>query len=392
MFIVRLLRFLRGYVRFTATGGFVERFINLLVKNGIPLWNGEKTDYIYTGCTTVKGYKQSRKFARKTGVRMCVQKRCGLPFITRRYRRRTGIAAGVLLFVLFIGVMSAFVWRIEISGNEIVPDRVILENLEEIGVYPGAMKARLNIKELQRIMLLRVEELSWIAINLQGSTASVEVNERTMPPEPIDDLAPANIIAAKSGQIRYMEVYEGDPMVKVGDAVLKGDLLVSGLTEDKKGNTRLRHSRAKIIAQVEESALVSVPLTAKVAEETGEVRTRSYLRILNHNIPLFREKEIEGLYFKTVTEKTPSLLFMALPVGMIKEVYTLAHEREVALSQEEAKSAALAELAVMERALKERAEIVQRTTVGEISDGCFVINAWYLCEEDIAVQTEILTE
>jgi hypothetical protein len=36
-------------------------------------------------------------------------------------------------------------------------------------------------------MMLAVDELSWIAINIRGSKAEVEVKERTPPPETIDD-------------------------------------------------------------------------------------------------------------------------------------------------------------------------------------------------------------
>ena len=38
MFIIRLLRFLLGYVKFEATGVFCERFINLCSYGGIKIW------------------------------------------------------------------------------------------------------------------------------------------------------------------------------------------------------------------------------------------------------------------------------------------------------------------------------------------------------------------
>lgn len=392
VFIVRFLRFLRGYVGFIATGGFVERFINLIVKNGIPVWGGNPQDYFYTGYTTVKGYKKSRKYARKAGVRLRVSEKRGLPFIVRRYRKRTGLLAGLALFLVFTAVMSAFVWTVKISGNEHVSAAEIEQNLAELGVKPGAFKAALDIREIQREMLLRVGRLSWIAINLRGSTANVEVNERVLPPEPIDEGAPCNIVAAESGQIKYMEVYEGDPMIKVGDTVLKGEVIVSGLTEDKAGNTALKRARAKVIAYVEEITEVSVPLTRGEPEETGEVIKRSYLRILDKRIKLFFGEEVSGLYYKTTQESSPELLFLGSPVGVINETYVMAREKSVTITAEQAKAEALSQLALFERGLKENAEIVQRITVGEIKNGSFVIEARYTCETDIALQSEILTE
>lgn len=79
MFFVKLLRFLRGTVLFKLTGGFSERFINLCGRGGIPLWDFTAHPLGFSAHTTAKGYKRMRPYAKKTGVKIRIQRKEGVP-------------------------------------------------------------------------------------------------------------------------------------------------------------------------------------------------------------------------------------------------------------------------------------------------------------------------
>ena len=74
MLIIRLIRFLLGFVTFTAYGGFPERFVNLCTMNKIPLWNMKKEKDFITADTTVNGYKSIKASAKNSGVRVRITK------------------------------------------------------------------------------------------------------------------------------------------------------------------------------------------------------------------------------------------------------------------------------------------------------------------------------
>ena len=93
MFLIKLLRFLFGYVRFESGGGFPERFLNLCAQAHFPLWEVTSRGGTMKAFTTVKCYKKFRSYARKAGVRLRVKERRGLPFLLRRYRKRIGIVS-----------------------------------------------------------------------------------------------------------------------------------------------------------------------------------------------------------------------------------------------------------------------------------------------------------
>ena len=126
MIFVYILRFITGFVKFRAGGGFSERFVNLCNLSGIPLW-----DITYDGdnvfaCTTIDGYKKIISCARKSGMTTKSLKRVGLPFILFRFRSRSGLAIGLALMMLTLSILSGRIWIIDVTGNEIVPDEEII--------------------------------------------------------------------------------------------------------------------------------------------------------------------------------------------------------------------------------------------------------------------------
>ena len=56
--MIQLLRLLKGYVSFTAEGGFPERFINLCNSNGIVLWDVQNDGVKVKAFTTTKDFKR----------------------------------------------------------------------------------------------------------------------------------------------------------------------------------------------------------------------------------------------------------------------------------------------------------------------------------------------
>ena len=161
MFLIRLVRFLRGYVRFEAQGVFIERFLNLLARDRISVWDGRKRGDTYTGCTRAGAYGKMRRHAKKAGVRLHVLDKEGMPFHRRRYRGRVGLLIGAGIFVAFLAVMSGFIWRMEVSGNEKLEDSEIIAVLERLGVSPGTWRSTIDVRECERLAMLELHEISW---------------------------------------------------------------------------------------------------------------------------------------------------------------------------------------------------------------------------------------
>lgn len=50
-------------------------------------------------------------------------------------------------------------------------------------------------------MLLEIPELSWVAVNVSGCRANVEVRERRTAPKPLDRKIPCNLVARRDGLV-----------------------------------------------------------------------------------------------------------------------------------------------------------------------------------------------
>lgn len=61
--LLKVIRWSKGYVDFSASGKFPERFINLTTRNGINVWNLKPTEKGLTATMQVYDYKNIRSIA-----------------------------------------------------------------------------------------------------------------------------------------------------------------------------------------------------------------------------------------------------------------------------------------------------------------------------------------
>ena len=384
--LIRLLRRIRGFVRFSLRGGCPERVVTLAAREGVLVRDLHKTADGVSAYVDAKDYRKLRRHAKSNGCRMRVEKKFGLPFLFVRGRRRSGLIAGAVAAALLLALLSRSVWVMDVRGNSAVPEGEILYVLRRQGVYPGAFKSDIDLISAEQNALLELPELSWLAVNLRGSRASVEVRERTRAPEAVPLSSPCNIVAARGGTITRISAFNGDAVVKAGDSVAAGDLLVSGLT-DELGAV---HAIAECIAEVPVKIDVFIPYVSVRREYTGETVKKTTLHLFNLNIPLSFFKKIDYNKYDYITD-TDYLHFGggALPLGATVTEYREYVETEYRVSPAEAAESAKRE--ARERAEREKdgcGVISEEESVAFLPDGA-VCTVRLLLETDIAKEKEI---
>ncbi|MEM1483650.1 sporulation protein YqfD [Oscillospiraceae bacterium PP1C4] len=388
MYIIRLLRYLRGYVKFISRSVSIERFINLCVHHGIVTWGTRRTEGSFSGYTSVRGYRRMHRLARKAGVCTRVTERHGVPFILHRYRKRMGIAVGVLLFAVFLIGTQQFVWVVRVEGCQKLEQRVLLNALEELGVKRGVLKNSIQPSEIREQLTLMVNELAWATLNIRGTTATLLIRERTPPPPKIDTNAPANIVAAQDGQIRRMEVTDGRAVLKTGDTVRAGEIIVSGINQDRWGLTHLVRANARVIAHVPQTLEVQVPLNQETVHLTGEVIKRRYLEVFDVRLPLFIYSGLEGDYKIERLSGTPEILGVRMPFEITRETYIFYERDQQMIREETALRIAQQQLMHKEKETWGNA-ILKATHKASEENGILTLTGEYVVETDIAKQVEI---
>lgn len=390
MSVISIIRFFRGTVRFAIRDGFLERFINLCAQNRVPIWDGRREGNRYTACTTLSGSRRLPELAQKAGVILEPVRPGGAPVLLRRYRGRTGLFAGAALVAVGLMILGCFIWQVDIQGLQTIPEEEVRAALEELGVRRGALRRDIDARQVERMLMIRLDKAAWVAVNLRGSSAVVEILERVVPPERVDDRVPHNVVAAKPGFITYLEVYNGQPTVKVGDSVDAGEILVSGIMEDKKGRNRTVHARAKVMAQTREELRVEVPYLQEEQKVRGTA-VRRYLDILSVRIPLSLGGTPEEPWKVERAVRNIPLVSRLAPITWSREGYLLLETETRTITPQEAKAMAEERLAALEEKEFAGMTVLQRDLTGQELGDRFLLEGVYLCQEDISQEKEILT-
>ncbi|MGI6036725.1 MAG: sporulation protein YqfD [Limnochordia bacterium] len=216
-----------GYVIIKIQGKHPEKFLNAASRRGLQFWDVEKLrpDFLVAK-TTVAHFRRVRSSCRQAGVRVEIMERGGLPFLLARLGSRAGLILGGLACCGLIIYLSTFVWFIEIEGNEYLDNKEILEILAEEGLRPGISRLGLETGRLERNLVNRLPRVAWAGITIQGTLARVQVVEKTFSDEAL--ALPGDIVATRDGLIVNIMAFSGTPLVRPGDTVREGQLLISG--------------------------------------------------------------------------------------------------------------------------------------------------------------------
>ncbi|MEG0692894.1 MAG: sporulation protein YqfD [Oscillospiraceae bacterium] len=391
MIINKIIQYFNGKVHFEVRNGFTERLINLCAANNVLMWEFKKTPEGFCATVAAKDYKTVKKFAKKANVETSIISKNGFMFKANKYKNRWGIIIGILTFITFTALMQCFVWEIEVIGNDKVKTSVILNELEEIGVRKFSFIPNIDFRMKKQEALLKMPQLSWLTINHRGCKLSVTVTERELAPL-IRENAPCDIVAAKTGQIRYMEVYNGTKVIGEKYTVTKGDKIVSGEFTNKAGVVSYIHSDAKVIAEVQFDKTLSVDIEQLSKEYTGKTKTRHFLNIFSFKLPLFIATKISQDADISVQDNPIVIFDKQLPVGIYSLHYNFYNKKPQKLSINDARQV-LEDCFVQYEATELRdCAIIGREKTEKLSNSVLSIKVSYIVEEDIAKKEPIILE
>jgi len=381
MLLIKIIRLILGYVKVILWGKYPERFLNVCASRGIKVWNTRRQGERIEFCIFAKDYKKLRQLRLRCPVNLRAKRKYGLPFITKKYRRRTGLAVGLAIYVVALVMMPKIVWGVNISGNERISEAELRDALRSIGIYSGAKINDIDAANMRLRLALLLPDVSWAAVNVDGAFVNVEIREADNKQNA--DTQPCNLVANCDGRITAVYVKQGSATVKVGDGVRKGDMLVSGTEQYSSGITKFRHSDGQIIAETERTLTVSVPLNQVKSKYTDKIQKRSVLTVFDYDLPLYIGSV--DFDYSLKTEEKP------ITVGSTKLPFTLTqgefHERvqsKYRLTKNQAQAKGMDALQKLEKEEFVGFEILKKEVKAQLQKDRIVITANYLCKGDIA--------
>jgi len=339
MFLQKMNNYLAGYVTITVIGGDVEKFINLATKQGISIWDAQtKKENEVILNVRVKAVKKLRRIARKSGCRFKIKKREGLPFLLSYFNKRKAMILGCIFFLAALYIFNSFVWSVQVTGNKNVKAADILKAAAKAGLERGVPRRVVNIGAVEKSIQDQLPLLSWVGIEIKGTKAAVEVVEKAQAQEPYN--GPAHVVAKKDGLIEEILVFRGDPVIKEGDAVVEGQVLISGIIlppedPDKKSSSdqtvkkptqkpTFVNAKGSIRARRWYEEYGEASLVEKDRKNTGQVITRVCMKIRGREIILTGPRNIPFKSYKTgesLVKRAPHWRNYSMPVEFISIKY-----------------------------------------------------------------------
>ena len=341
MFIKILISYILGYVRIKVEGYYIERFINICISKKILIWNikREKSSIMYANIG-LKDFRDLKPIAKKTKCKVNIKRKKGLPFVLNRYKKRKIFAAFLIIILLGIAFSSKFIWNIEIKiESENITKEEIIADLKECGLDVGVQKKKINTKEIINLLRLKRNDISWAGIAIEGTNAIVQLVEAHAAPEIVDNDDYCNIIATKPGIITNIVAQNGTALVKVGDLVQEGTMLIGGWLEGKYTGTRYVHSIGKVEARVWYSEKTKIFYNQQVKEQTGMTESKYSVKLNNFQINFYKTLSKFEIY-DTIEEEKKLQLFsnFYLPISLMKITNYEQETKEIKYDIEQAKS------------------------------------------------------
>jgi similar to stage IV sporulation protein len=310
---VKAAEHLRGYVLISLKGENPQKAVNMAMARGLAVWDMcSKASGYWELKTTVEGFRAMSRLARRSGCRIRIIKKFGLPFLLKRLGRRKAFMAGAVFFCIGLFVLSRFVWSVDvrIAGN--YNPAVILEAAQRQGVYPGCLRSSLDTGRFQKAMQQEFPDISWAGLHFQGTRITVEVVEKRE--GSVTEGMAGDLVAGETGLIKEILVLKGIAKVREGDRVVPGQILIEGLryperrwTQDGRwapeGDPVRIQSQGLVRAEVTRESYGECPVEEVEMIETGREKVSRTLIIFNKPIHLTGSGRVPFEYAREITER-----------------------------------------------------------------------------------------
>ncbi len=389
--MLRLLKYLKGYLRIRLWGFSPERFMNLCSNKNILLWDIRQEGEIFYMCISLKGFYQLKQIVRKTGTRVAILERCGLPFLIPRLLGRKTFLLGLTLAVAFWIASSSFIWKIEVSGNYQITDDMFASFLRDNQVRVGMPSRQLDISELEKQIRRSFPQVTWTSAKLTGTRLQIEIKENDAPIITGQDQEEGgkDLISQYDGVVVSMIVRNGVPAVGIGDTVSAGDILVDGKVPIYNEDATVREytyvtADADIVLEHTMQFTASLPMDYIEKEYTGRDKKSYYLRMGGSEWKL--PEETPFLVYDSVIKESRPLVFekLSIPVFWGTRTHREYQNVEHIYTQEQVKEQFQEKLMRFYATLEEKGiQILDKDVKIDKNSGNWTLTAEFLVHESI---------
>ena len=390
----RIVHYLQGSQLVQIQCACPERVLNLLGAKGILFWDLQWESEI---CLRLRMLLEQgpalEEIAGQTGAEMTVLRRRGIPVLWGRFHRRYVLLAGFAVFWLLLFGGNLFIWEFRVSGNETVPTETVLRALENYGITVGSPGLEIDQEDMRNHVLLEIPELSWVAVNVSGCRANVEVRERRTAPKPLDRKIPCNLVARRDGLVLRVQALGGVPQVLKGMSVTEGQLLISGVEDTGTFGTRFTAGLGSVEGRTWYTLTANVPLTGAEKRYTGREKRLHSVIFGSRRIKFFANSSIDSGQCDKITERTPvRVCGIPLPITWETETLRFYETEPVTVTQARRQKETGAALeAYLHSLVDPYGEVTASQVASRLRGDVLTVTLTAECREELGTQAPIYT-
>lgn len=275
----------------------LNRFIKKCIDNNINLYNISYVKDKMVVLIDVKDYLKIKRLNYYSKIR--VVKYDGLLNIKKIIKDNMFYISVIFLSFIWMNLLTNYIVDIEIIHSNSGIRRLLKEELDKNNVKRFSLAY--SFEELdnitKKILADNKNNLEWVSIKKDGMKYIVRAEERIIKSEVVSD-KPRDIVASKDAYITKVISSKGNVLVRQGEYVKKGTVLISGkitLYEDVKGVTSASGS---VYGNVWYECTVETPKEISNERLTGRKRYNLNVGnkiLLRNKYQNFRQKNIREI-------------------------------------------------------------------------------------------------
>ena len=197
-------------------------------------------------------------------------------------KSKAAICLGIVASIVLLICSSQIIWDIRPEGNNNISDFEIVERLSRCGFDVGKRWSGFDLADVEKNFLLQHSDVAWININRRGSVAYVSLIEKSADQIISEDrIFYSNILSTRSCVVEEVTVKSGTAIVKPGDSVNAGEVLILG-TKSIGEEPFFCRAEGKILGRVSDTITIDV-------KRFYEKRKISGKRVCSVNLNIFKK-------------------------------------------------------------------------------------------------------
>ncbi|MBR1955283.1 MAG: sporulation protein YqfD, partial [Clostridia bacterium] len=259
-----------SYTKITFCGLNVARLLNYLCKSGLNVLSVTKCGQT---CTVVVNHRDKKRLLDVLNDRCYtvtqVQNFGGTTCLTFA-KRHFVLLVAILLMVVGCGILSNHCCKIVVTGD--VDADIVVAQMDTLGVNVGANLKDVNIDHLENALATRLDVM-YAVVTRKGAVLYVDTIAKKQIDAPIDMHKRRDIVATCDGVVQSVLCEQGTPIVKVGDVVKAGDVLIEGTRRFNDDTREDVYALGKVVLVQSVSAFVPYTGTKTELQPTGNCQT-----------------------------------------------------------------------------------------------------------------------